>query len=114
EADERVTAQGEVLRGLDEMALRRDLEAARKDGITACAILFLHGYRYPAHEGRAAAIARDAGFTQVSTSHETAALAKLVSRGDTTVADAYLSPVLGRYTARIAAALGEGRRLFFM
>jgi 5-oxoprolinase (ATP-hydrolysing) len=114
EADERVTAEGEVLQALDEAKLRRDLENARAEGLAACAILFLHGYRHPAHEARAAEIARAAGFTQISTSHETAALPKFVSRGDTTVADAYLSPVLGRYTARIARALGEGPRLFFM
>ena len=114
EADERVTAEGEVLVHLDEVKLQRDLENARAEGITACAILFLHGYRRPAHEKRAAEIARDAGFAQISTSHETAALPKFVSRGDTTVADAYLSPVLSRYTARIAQALGEGPRLFFM
>ena len=114
EADERVTAEGEVLRHLDEVALRRELEEARKEGIAACAILFLHGYRYPAHEKCAAEIAREIGFTQISTSHETAALPKFVSRGDTTVADAYLSPVLRRYTARISSALGEGPRLFFM
>ena len=114
EADERVTAEGEIFRHLDEVALRRDLQAARANGIAACAILFLHGYRYPAHEARAAEIAREAGFTQISASHETAALPKFVSRGDTTVADAYLSPVLRRYTARIKGALGEGPRLFFM
>jgi len=114
EADERVTAEGEVLQALDERKLRHDLEKVRAEGITACAILFLHGYRHPAHETRAAEIAREAGFAQISTSHETAALPKFVSRGDTTVADAYLSPVLTRYTARIAQALGEGPRLFFM
>jgi len=114
EADERVTAEGEVLLALDELKLRHDLEKIRSEGITACAILFLHGYRHPAHETRASEIARGAGFAQISTSHETAALPKFVSRGDTTVADAYLSPVLTRYTARIAQALGEGPRLFFM
>ena len=114
EADERVTAEGEILRHLDEVALRRELEEARVNGLTACAILFLHGYRYPGHEQCAAGIAREIGFTQISTSHEAAALPRFVSRGDTTVADAYLSPVLGRYTARIKAALGAGPRLFFM
>jgi 5-oxoprolinase (ATP-hydrolysing) len=114
EADERVTAEGEILYALDENALRRELELVRASGISSCAILFLHGYRYPAHEQRAAEIAREIGFTQISVSHETAALPKFVSRGDTTVADAYLSPVLQRYTARIAGTLGEGPRLFFM
>jgi 5-oxoprolinase (ATP-hydrolysing) len=113
EADERVSADGEVLRALDEEALRRDLARVRGDGIAACAIHFMHGYRYPAHERRAAEIARALGFAQVSAGHETAALPKFVSRGDTTVADAYLSPVLDRYTAKIAHALG-GARLYFM
>ncbi|HVV64739.1 MAG TPA: hydantoinase B/oxoprolinase family protein [Rhizomicrobium sp.] len=114
EADERVDAGGNVLRHMDERALRAELMKARKDGMTACAILFMHGYRYPAHERRAAEIAREVGFGQVSVSHEAAALPKFVSRGDTTVADAYLSPVLKRYTERIAGVLGERTRLLFM
>ena len=114
EADERVGADGEVLRPLDEAKLRRDLENARADGFTACAIVFMHGYRFADHERRAARIAREAGFTQVSAGSQTAALPKFVSRGDTTVVDAYLSPVLARYTARIAKALGPGPRLLFM
>ena len=113
EADERVTVEGHVLRALDEGALQASLAKARSDGMTACAIVFLHGYRFAAHEARAAAIAREAGFTQVSTSHDCVPLIKFVSRGDTTVVDAYLSPVLARYTRRIAGALGESR-LFFM
>jgi len=113
EADERLTAEGDVLRPLDEEDLARSLSAARASGIAACAIVFLHGYRYPAHELRAAGIARRAGFTQISLSHECVPLMKFVSRGDTTVADAYLSPVLARYTRRISGALG-GTRLFFM
>jgi 5-oxoprolinase (ATP-hydrolysing) len=117
EAAERMSAQGEVLRPLDEEALRRDLEAARADGFSACAIVFMHGYAYAAHERRAATIARDLGFTHVSTSHETVPLMKYVSRGDTTVADAYLSPVLGRYANRISSRIGasaKSPRLFFM
>jgi len=113
EADERVTAEGTVLTALDEAALRRDLHAAREGGAEACAIVFMHGYRFPAHEQRAAEIAREVGFTQVSTSHDTVPLMKFVSRGDTTVADAYLSPVLSRYASRISWALGD-TRLFFM
>ena len=113
EADERVTADGDVLTALDEHALRRELEAARKDGIEACAVVFLHGYRYPAHEKRAAEIARDSGFEQVSVSYDTVPLMKFVSRGDTTVADAYLSPVLSRYASRLSRALAD-TRLFFM
>ncbi|HXC53756.1 MAG TPA: hydantoinase B/oxoprolinase family protein [Rhizomicrobium sp.] len=111
-ADERVGASGAVLRPLDEEALARDLVAARARGILACAIVFLHGYRFPAHEARAAEIARAAGFTQVSTSHEAVPLMKFVSRGDTTVADAYLSPVLGRYTGKIADALKDAKLAF--
>ncbi len=113
EGDERVTAEGEVLRPLDEEALRASLLDARADGLSACAILFMHGYRYPAHEQRAAEIARELGFTQISTSHDTVPLMKFVSRGDTTVADAYLSPVLSRYADRVSRALG-GTRLYFM
>jgi 5-oxoprolinase (ATP-hydrolysing) len=117
EADERVGASGEVLRPLDEERLKRELSAVREEGLSACAILFMHGYRYPAHEKRAAEIARDVGFTHVSTSHETVPLIKYVSRGDTTVADAYLSPALDRYVQRIARAISvgeDGPRLFFM
>ncbi len=114
EADERVSAEGEVLRPLDDDGLRKDLAAARSDGFTACAIVFLHGYRYPAHERRAAELARALGFSQISMSHDTVPLMKFVSRADTTVADAYLSPVLDRYADRIAQALGAGPRLFFM
>jgi 5-oxoprolinase (ATP-hydrolysing) len=113
EAAERVAFDGEVLCWLDEIALLADLRKARTEGIAACAVHFMHGYRFPAHELRAAEIAREAGFTQVSVGHQTAALPKFVPRGDTTVADAYLSPVLNRYTARISDALG-GVRLFFM
>ena len=113
EADERMTAEGATLAHLDEAALARDLETVRAQGIAACAVVFLHGYRFPAHERRAAEIARSLGFTQVSTSHEAVPLMKFVSRGDTTVADAYLSPVLARYTQKIADAL-EGVRLTFM
>jgi 5-oxoprolinase (ATP-hydrolysing) len=113
EADERVSAQGDILHRLDEDALRRELDAARAQGIAACAIVFLHGYRFPEHERRAAALAHAAGFSQISTSHDCVPLMRFVSRGDTTVADAYLSPVLGRYTRKMASAL-SGTRLSFM
>ena len=114
EADERVTAEGDVLQPLDEGKLKIALEAAHARGFETCAILFMHGYRYPAHERRAAEIAAEAGFTQISTSYDTVPLMKFVSRGDTTVADAYLSPVLARYANRISQALGDNPRLFFM
>ncbi len=113
EVDERVQADGALLTPLDEAGARQALKAAFAEGLRACAVVFMHGYRHAAHEARVAAIAREVGFTQVSASHEVIPLMKLVSRGDTTVADAYLSPILGRYVARIAAEL-EGRRLMFM
>ena len=112
EATERVTATGAVLTPLDSDELRQALQAAYDAGIRAVAIVFMHGYRYPAHEQQAAAIARAIGFGQISTSHESSPLMKLVSRGDTTVVDAYLSPILKRYVNRVAADLGDVRLLF--
>lgn len=114
EIDERVSAQGEVLTALNEVSARAALQAAFDRGLRAVAVVCMHGYRYPAHEQRIAALAREIGFPQVSTSHETAALMKLVGRGDTTVADAYLSPILRRYVDRVAAALGPDAPLSFM
>jgi 5-oxoprolinase (ATP-hydrolysing) len=116
EADERLAADGAVVRPLDEGALADALAEARADGIDACAIVFLHGWEHPAHEARAAAAARAAGFGQVSASHEVSPLLKMVSRGDTTLVDAYLSPILRRYVDRVAAAFegDAGDRLMFM
>ena len=114
EAEERVTAEGAVLAPLNERKLLEDLTGAFAAGLRSCAIHFLHAYRFPAHEKKAAAIARQAGFQHVSTGHETAPLPKFVSRGDTTVADAYLSPVLSRYTTKVSDALGRNALLFFM
>jgi len=113
EAQERVGAHGELLLPLDETALRRQLQAAFDDGLLACAIVFLHGWRFNAHEKAAARIAREIGFGQVSVSHEVSPLMKLVPRGDTTVVDAYLSPILRRYVDQVAAQM-PGVRLFFM
>lgn len=113
EADGRFDAQGAELTPLDRDNLRKDLQAAFDRGIRACAIVFMHGYRYTAHENAAAEIARDVGFTQVSVSFEVSPLMKLVSRGDTTVVDAYLSPILRRYVDQVAAELG-GVKLMFM
>ncbi len=113
EARERVGAQGEVLQPLDADMLRVDLQDAFEAGIRACAIVFMHGWRHTAHEQAAAALARRLGFTQVSASHEVSPLMKLVSRGDTTVVDAYLSPILRRYVDQVAAQM-PGVRLFFM
>ncbi len=111
-ADERVTAEGEVLRPLDPQALRPGLEAAYADGIRSVAIVFLHGYRYPEHERRAAEVAQDLGFSQISVSHQVSPLMKLVGRGDTTVVDAYLSPILRRYVEQVASELGDVRLMF--
>jgi 5-oxoprolinase (ATP-hydrolysing) len=113
EADERVGAHGDVVRPLDENAVDRDLRQAYADGFRAVAVVCVHGYRYPAHEQAIGEIARRIGFTQVSESHQTSPLMRLVSRGDTTVVDAYLSPVLRRYVDEVAAEL-SGVRLLFM
>jgi 5-oxoprolinase (ATP-hydrolysing) len=113
EIDERVTAEGEVLRAPDLAAAERDLRAAYDAGIRACAICLLHGWRHPQHEQAVAALARRIGFTQVSVSHETSPLIRFVSRGDTTVVDAYVSPILRRYVDRVQAGMA-GARLYFM
>ena len=113
EAGERVGPRGEVHAALEEEALERQLKQAYQDGFRSAAVICLHGYRYPEHEKRIGDLARAAGFTQVSESHRTSPLMKLVSRGDTTVVDAYLSPILQRYVAEVAAEL-EGVRLLFM
>jgi 5-oxoprolinase (ATP-hydrolysing) len=108
EVEERYTAQGEELIPVQiNEALMQSLQSAYDDGIRSCAIAFLHGYRYPSHEQQIAGLARDIGFTQVSVSHEVSPLMKLVSRGDTTVVDAYLSPILRRYVEQVAAELGK-------
>lgn len=113
EADERMDAHGAVVRALDQAHLREALRAAHARGLRSVAIVFMHGYRYTAHEQAAKALALEAGFTQVSTSHETSPMMKLVSRGDTTVVDAYLSPILGRYVDQVASEM-PGVKLFFM
>ena len=119
EIAERVTAEGEVLRPLDEAAARAGLQAAHDRGLRAVAVVLVHGHAHPAHEARVAAIAREVGFTQVSASHEVAPLIKLIPRGDTAVVDAYLSPVLHRYVGRLTAELRAvpgcaGARVLFM
>ena len=113
EAQERVGAHGDVLLPLDEAHLRERLWAAFDAGLRSVAIVFMHGYRYPAHEQAAARIAAEVGFTQISSSHATSPLMKLVSRGDTTVVDAYLSPILRRYVDQVAAEM-PGVPLLFM
>ncbi|WP_297509080.1 hydantoinase B/oxoprolinase family protein [uncultured Caulobacter sp.] len=114
EIDERVSVEGEMLRPLDEEAARAGLQAAFDAGYRAVAIVLLHGFRFTDHEARVAAIAREIGFTQVSVSHEVSPLMKLVGRGDTTVVDAYLSPILRRYVDQVSGALGHDTRLLFM
>ncbi|HVF64643.1 MAG TPA: hydantoinase/oxoprolinase family protein, partial [Casimicrobiaceae bacterium] len=111
EVDERVGARGEMVRELDVPAAEAALRAAHAEGIRAVAIVLMHGYRFPAHEQVLAELARRVGFTQVSTSHEVSPLMKLVSRGDTTVVDAYLSPILRRYVDRVERELhSRGKR----
>ncbi len=117
EVDERVRADGTVERTPDLASVTRELEAAKKDGIKAVAIVFMHAYRYPEHEKKVASITREMGFAQVSVSHEVSPLIKLVGRGDTTVVDAYLSPILRRYVAQVDSELDakkSGARLMFM
>ncbi|MFF8377809.1 hydantoinase B/oxoprolinase family protein [Streptomyces sp. NPDC015661] len=113
EVPERVDAHGGLVRPLDESAVAEALAAAHRDGFRSAAVVLLHGYRHPEHETRVAAAARAAGFAQVSCSHEVSPLIKLVPRGDTTVVDAYLSPILRRYVDEVARELA-GIRLMFM
>ena len=113
EAAERVGAGGEMIEPLDESALAADLHRAFTDGLRSCAIVFLHGYRAAQHELAAEDMARRIGFTQISVSHRVSPLMKLVPRGDTTVVDAYLSPILRRYVDRVADLM-PGVPLFFM
>lgn len=113
EAQERVAADGTVVQPLDEAHLRERLWAAFDAGLRSVAIVFMHGYRYTAHEAAAKRLAAEAGFTQISVSHEVSPLMKLVGRGDTTVVDAYLSPILRRYVEQVAAEM-PGVKLFFM
>ncbi len=126
EVPERVRADGCAERLLDIADVKPAIEQARADGIDAVAIVFMHAWKYPEHERAVARVCRNAGFSQVSVSHEVSPLIKLVGRGDTTVVDAYLSPILSRYVQRVAAELGtvaadgqsghahEGPRLMFM
>jgi 5-oxoprolinase (ATP-hydrolysing) len=117
EVRERILADGTVEAAPDLVQVAADLRAAREDGIGAVAIVFMHAYRYPSHEAAVAQVARELGFPQVSVSHEVSPLIKLVGRGDTTVVDAYLSPILRRYVAQVSEELDvarTGARLMFM
>jgi 5-oxoprolinase (ATP-hydrolysing) len=120
EVDERVLADGTIERALDLDAVRTGLVQAKADGINAVAVVLMHAYRYSDHEQKIAALARELGFDQVSASHEVSPLIKLVGRGDTTVVDSYLSPILRRYVSRVAGDLNReeapanATRLMFM
>ncbi|MDG2514589.1 hydantoinase B/oxoprolinase family protein [Sphingobium yanoikuyae] len=114
EMDERLMQDGTILTPLDEVAAQAALQRGYDAGLRAVAIVLMHGYRYPAHEQALARIARQIGFTQISVSHEVAPLIKLVGRGDTVLADAYLSPVLRAYVDGLGAALGEDADMLFM
>lgn len=114
EVEERLDAQGQVITPLNLEAATQGLEQAYRRGIRAVAIAFMHGYANPVHEQRVAEVAGKIGFTQISVSSRVSPLMKLVSRGDTTVVDAYLSPILRRYVNQVADQLGEGPRLMFM
>ena len=114
EIDERVSVEGEILVPLDEVAARTSLRQVREEGVEVLAIVLMHGWRHIEHEVRLAKIACELGFSQISVSHEVAPLIKLVGRGDTTVVDAYLSPVLQRYVDVIARGLAPTTALHFM
>jgi 5-oxoprolinase (ATP-hydrolysing) len=112
EVEERLRADGTVDRPLDMATTRAALESAFDRGYRCVAVVLMHGWRFPQHEAAVAAIARDVGFTQVSVSHAVSPLMKIVGRGDTTVVDAYLSPILRAYVDRVAAATGSVRLMF--
>jgi len=113
EVEERVGAHGELVLPLNEKRTLEDLRSAYEEGYRSLAIVFMHGYRFSEHEKKVKALAKKVGFTQISVSHEVSPLMKLIGRGDTTVVDAYLSPILRRYVAQVAGELG-GARLLFM
>jgi 5-oxoprolinase (ATP-hydrolysing) len=113
EIDERYDAHGNELTPVNIQQVRNDLQAVYNTGIRSCAIVFMHSDRYPNHEQKIAKIAQEIGFTQISISHQVSPLMKLVSRGDTTVVDAYLTPILRRYVNQIASQL-PGVKLMFM
>jgi 5-oxoprolinase (ATP-hydrolysing) len=113
EVDGRVAVDGSVTIPLDEATAVKALQLAREDGITSVAIALIHAWKYPEQEQKLGRMARQTGFTQISLSHQCSPLLRLVPRGDTTVADAYLSPILRHYIAGISAGLG-GAKLYFM
>ena len=112
EVDERIGAHGDVVQTLEPNEAREQLKAAYDEGFRSVAIVLMHGYRYHSHEAALEAIAREVGYPQISASHRVSALMKFVARGDTTVVDAYLSPILRRYIGRVAQELPDTRMLF--
>ncbi len=119
EVDERVRADGTVEQELDTASAKAQIAKAKADGIDAVAIVLMHAWKFPAHEAALAELVEKAGFAQISVSHKVSPLAKLVGRGDTTVVDAYLSPILRRYVSQVASELGVtegegGPKLMFM
>src|SRR5262249_22461788 len=106
-------ARGEIFTPLDLEGMRTAMQQAYNEGFRSIAIVFMHGFRYRENEEQAAAMARGIGYSQISVSHQVSSLMKLVSRGDTTVVDAYLSPILRGYVNQIASQL-EGVHLMFM
>lgn len=114
EVTERVATDGEVLTPLDTAKTRAALEQSYSDGYRSIAIAFMHSYKFSNHEKQVGQMARDIGFTQISLSHQASPLVKLVSRGDTAVVDAYLSPILRRYVRQVRDALGNDTTLMFM
>ena len=112
EIDERYDAQGNELKKVDRTQVKQDLNQIYAQGIRCCAIVLMHGYRYPQHELQVAEIAQEVGFTQISISHQVSPSIKLVSRGDTTVVDAYLTPILRRYVDSVAAQLPDTQLMF--
>lgn len=113
EVPERLAADGTLLQPLDLETARAGLAEAFAAGIRSAAVVFMHGYRFPDHEKQVAQLARTIGFTQISTGHETSPLMKLVARGDTTVVDSYVSPILRRYVDQVSGEL-PGVKIMFM
>ncbi|AFY55847.1 N-methylhydantoinase A/acetone carboxylase, beta subunit [Rivularia sp. PCC 7116] len=112
EVNERYDAKGNELIAVNIEEVRKDLQAVYDTGIRSCAVVLMHSYNYPQHEQQVAAIAGEVGFTQISVSHEVSPLMKLVSRGDTTVVDAYLTPILRRYVDSVASQLPSVKLMF--
>jgi 5-oxoprolinase (ATP-hydrolysing) len=112
EVDERYDANGNELTPVNIEQIQQDLQSVYDIGIRSCAIVFMHSYSYPQHEQIVAEIAQQIGFTQISISHQVSPLMKLVSRGDTTVVDAYLTPILRRYVNQITSQLPEVKLMF--